>query len=419
MASLAEPAAAQANDHRRRWQAGHTVRAAVAGGVVLPCASLMGAPIHASLLVAVLASVVAFVAAAVVWRAGGHGMVAMAVAVPCLVLAGFLMGAQSYPGSGFVVALLLGTALGPVVPRPFPRRWSAIAGVLALACLLVLQRVAFGERGPEAAAGLLTLVAVVGLLLTLDEVADVREGAAFAGAGVSAVVVLYAGFSVFWVGSTAPTVTWFGALRSHGSRSGNEVALTFDDGPNPPYTLTIADILEAHGVRGTFFEVGKALAQRPDISKELIARGHIVANHSYNHGAFSYLDPRYPELAQTENVFRDEVGVCPTLFRPPHGTHTPFMSHVVTGQGMTLVTWDDSAQDWVETDPARLARNILANVKPGSIILLHDGIDGNIGADRSVVVQALPAILDGLAAKGLKPVTLDQLLGVPATRASC
>jgi peptidoglycan/xylan/chitin deacetylase (PgdA/CDA1 family) len=83
------------------------------------------------------------------------------------------------------------------------------------------------------------------------------------------------------------------------------------------------------------------------------------------------------------------------------------------------VTWDVSAQDWVETDSARLAKNILAKVKPGSIILLHDGIDGNIGADRSVVVDALPAILDGLAAKGLKPVTLDKLLGVPATLVKC
>jgi peptidoglycan/xylan/chitin deacetylase (PgdA/CDA1 family) len=89
------------------------------------------------------------------------------------------------------------------------------------------------------------------------------------------------------------------------------------------------------------------------------------------------------------------------------------MSAKVEDDGMTLVTWDVSAKDWVETDPARLARNILARAEPGSIILLHDGLDGFPGADRSVVVEALPAILDGLKAKGLTPVTLDVLLGKP------
>jgi peptidoglycan/xylan/chitin deacetylase (PgdA/CDA1 family) len=192
------------------------------------------------------------------------------------------------------------------------------------------------------------------------------------------------------------------------------VALTFDDGPNPGYTLEVAQILDAHNAKGTFFEVGKAVEQRPDITTALLDDGHVVGNHSYFHDATSYLDPRYPELARAERVFANQVGFCPSLFRPPHGTHTPFMSQVVTNAGMNLVTWEVSAQDWVETDPQRLAENILAQVQPGSIILLHDGIDGNIGADRSVVLQALPAILDGLAARGLTPVTLDKLLNVPA-----
>jgi peptidoglycan/xylan/chitin deacetylase (PgdA/CDA1 family) len=223
-----------------------------------------------------------------------------------------------------------------------------------------------------------------------------------------------AAFAVFWVGSTAPTVTWFGALTSAGARSSNEVAITFDDGPNPPDTLTIAAILKEHGVQATFMEVGKAVAQRPDVSQALMADGNVLANHSYHHDATSYLDPEYPELWQAERVFGEKLGVCPAFFRPPHGTHTPFMSRVVTGKGMTLVTWDVSAADWVETDPALLAQHILAKVKPGSIILLHDGIDGNIPADRSVVIDALPRILDWLKAKGLQPVTLDRLLGVPA-----
>jgi len=197
------------------------------------------------------------------------------------------------------------------------------------------------------------------------------------------------------------------------------VAITFDDGPDAPYTTEIAAILERYGARATFFEVGKAVRKQPEVTRMLIEHGHVVGNHSYHHDAVSFLDPRYTELDQAEQVFRDQVGTCPALFRPPHGTHTPFMSRIVGNAGMKLVTWDVSARDWVETDPAKLAANVLAKVRPGSIILLHDGIDGNVGADRSVVVQALPAILEGLTARGLKPVTLDKLLNVPAYLQTC
>ena len=86
---------------------------------------------------------------------------------------------------------------------------------------------------------------------------------------------------------------------------------------------------------------------------------------------------------------------------------------------MRTVTWDDEAGDWATTDPHLVATRVLDNVRPGSIILLHDGIDGNPGADRSVVVQALPEIIAGLNDQGLKPVRLDQLLGQAAYESSC
>jgi peptidoglycan/xylan/chitin deacetylase (PgdA/CDA1 family) len=89
------------------------------------------------------------------------------------------------------------------------------------------------------------------------------------------------------------------------------------------------------------------------------------------------------------------------------------MAHVVADHGMTMITWDDSAGDWATNDAQLVANRILKGVKPGSIILLHDGIDGNIGANRTVILKALPIILDGLKARGLHPVTLDKLLGKP------
>jgi peptidoglycan/xylan/chitin deacetylase (PgdA/CDA1 family) len=166
-------------------------------------------------------------------------------------------------------------------------------------------------------------------------------------------------------------------------------------------------------VKATFFTVGKALDKRPDVSRALLADGMLIASHSYHHDAVSWMDPRYRELRTTDDAFMRNLGVLPAFYRPPHGTHTPFMAHALADKGMKMVTWDVSAGDWETNDGALVARRVLEKVRPGSIILLHDGIDGNIGADRSVVLEALPLILDGLEVRGLKPVTLDKLLGVP------
>lgn len=238
--------------------------------------------------------------------------------------------------------------------------------------------------------------------------------------GAAAVVgaVLASGL-LAWVGANDPTVMWFGHVTTHGDRTGNRVAITFDDGPDDPFTLEVARILDQHGVKGTFFEVGKAIDAEPLISRTLLDDGHLLANHSYHHDYWRWLDPRYPELQRTQDAFNRQVGRCPAFFRPPHGQRTPFMLARVSHEGMHAVTWDVSASDWVESDGATVARNILAAVRPGSIILLHDGLDGNVHADRSVLLTALPLILDGLQQRDLHPVRLDELLGQPGYLESC
>ena len=90
------------------------------------------------------------------------------------------------------------------------------------------------------------------------------------------------------------------------------------------------------------------------------------------------------------------------------------MAHVVSNHHMKMVLWNDSAHDWDETNPRTIARRIVERAKPGSIILLHDGLDGHPTVDRSVLVRALPLILDGLRAKHLAVVGLDKLLHTPA-----
>jgi peptidoglycan/xylan/chitin deacetylase (PgdA/CDA1 family) len=216
-----------------------------------------------------------------------------------------------------------------------------------------------------------------------------------------------------WIGANSPRETWLGPIVSHGDRSRPYVALTFDDGPNVSETMRVAHILDAYGAKGTFFTVGKALDARPDISRALLADGHLLGNHSYHHDQWRWLDPRYPELERTQSAFRRQLNMCPTFYRPPHGQHTPFMSHQLSRKHMTMVGWDTSAADYATTNGPAVARRILSRVRRGSIIVLHDGLDGNLTADRSVLSVALPIIMRGLAARGLQAVTLTQLLRVP------
>ena len=288
-------------------------------------------------------------------------------------------------------------------------------------------------RGGEAVGGAVLGIAVLAALVAVDGVhgtawAGLIDGVAVAAVGVvgaggarrpaSASVrvvatvgaVLVAGVT-FWVGANSPTVTWFGKQVAHGPRDVREVAITFDDGPDDPYTLRIARILDQHDAKGTFFMVGKALDRRPDIARALRDDGHLLGNHSYHHDSWRWLDPRYPELERTQQAFRRQLGVCPTFFRAPHGQHTPFLAHVVGDHGMTMVGWEVSAGDWKTKDARLVAQRVLDDVEPGSVILLHDGLDGSVTADRSVLVRAVPLILDGLERRHLKPVRLDAMLG--------
>jgi peptidoglycan/xylan/chitin deacetylase (PgdA/CDA1 family) len=222
-----------------------------------------------------------------------------------------------------------------------------------------------------------------------------------------------------WIGANSPRVSWFGSLISHGSRDSRQVALTFDDGPNATATLAVRDILDAHGVKGSFFLVGQALDTRPDLARALLSDGHLLANHSYRHDSIHWLDPRYGELGSTQRAFARNLGLCPAYFRPPHGQHTPLMAAVVRHHSMAMVGWDVSVGDWSARSAERVADNVLRKARPGSIIVLHDGLDGRVNADRGVLVRAMPLILDGLARQGLHPVRLDELLGRPGYLPAC
>ncbi len=406
-------APAEAPDRRFGADFAPWLAAAGAGIVAAPAVAIAGAPVHASVVQFVVATAIAIAAAfAARWLVRGTFA---PVAVAAGAVATWLLAQASYPVAAWVVAPATGVAAGLCWPKDARQRLAPFVSALTVAVVLLVLRAWIDRDAAMAFGAIAVTVAALASMCAPSFVWPSLPRAVLA----SVAACLLCGITAAYVGATTPGVTWFGGLVHHGPRDGNQVAITFDDGPDPPYTLQIRDILDRYAVKATFFEVGKAVDARPDVSKALLDDGQLLGNHSYHHDAWRWLDPRYPELQATQDVFSRQLGVCPAFYRPPHGSHTPFMARVVDDHGMTMVTWDDSAGDWATTDGALVAKRILDKVKPGSIILLHDGIDGNIGADRSVILDALPLIIEGLRVRGLQPVRLDELLGRPGYLESC
>jgi peptidoglycan/xylan/chitin deacetylase (PgdA/CDA1 family) len=314
----------------------------------------------------------------------------------------------------WILAALLGMGVGVSWAGSV---WDAVVAACAALTVVALVTVALCWGATVAwAVGASTGAALLGVAVAARRVAPATERTRWPVPVAGALAVLLVGS---WIGANSPTAGWFGATVAHGPRNRPEVALTFDDGPNATATLAIASILDAHGAKGTFFSVGKAVIARPDITRQLVSDGQLIGNHSYHHDEWRWLDPRYPELARAQQAIHRGTGVCPAFYRPPHGQHTPFLAWAVHRAGATMVGWDVSAGDWATHDPRVIARRVLAKVRPGSIIDLHDGLDGKVDVDRTVLVRALPLILAGLDAKHLQPVRLDQLLGRPGYTDRC
>jgi len=224
--------------------------------------------------------------------------------------------------------------------------------------------------------------------------------------------------ALYW--AMAPSSQVYGTIITHGPRDDKVVALTFDDGPNDPWTLRIADVLDGYGVKGTFFVVGRNAAAHPEIVRSLVERGHLVGNHSYHHRKRDAIfDVTYGELTDAERSIASAGGVCPAFFRSPNGFHTPWQLHAVSTHRMQAIGWDVNPNDWKRHDSAALERSVVRSVRPGSIILLHDGEDTRDVTDRSVTVAALPGIIRDLQSNGYRFVRLDELLHLPPYLPTC
>lgn len=225
-------------------------------------------------------------------------------------------------------------------------------------------------------------------------------------------------------GYFVPASPVFGKVYYKGSSLDKVVALTFDDGPNEPYTSQILDILASKNVKATFFIVGANAELYPDTTRRILAEGNVIGNHSFSHKANHALtDYGTRDLREAEQVIFNVTGVYPHLYRPPHGKKSPWELHNVKNTAMIEVTWSLTANDqhilayFGKLTPETFTREIVKDTKPGEIMLLHDGYGtehNDAKSDKSLTVKALPLIIDQLQAKGYRFVTVPELLDTPA-----
>lgn len=191
------------------------------------------------------------------------------------------------------------------------------------------------------------------------------------------------------------------------------VALTFDDGPDPRFTPEILRVLSEKKVKAAFFSVGSRVIENPDLTKRIHDAGHIIGNHSESHGMwinFSLHKRLRREIQDTNAAIRQAIGQLPRLYRAPHGFKNPALGDVLATEEMLAVGWQVRGFDAVSGNAAKIAQRVVNGASPGGVILLHDGAGLQGTDDRSATVEALPVIIDGLRARGLEILRLDELL---------
>lgn len=194
------------------------------------------------------------------------------------------------------------------------------------------------------------------------------------------------------------------------------IALTFDDGPNEPYTSQIANFLHEEEIRATFFQVGVCVERFPSVSQEMVRQGHVIGNHSTSHRIRRCVTPgaQRAETAAAQQVICAAIGRQPALYRPPWLLRTPSLMRLLGELGVQPVSGEFChALEVFQPSPARIARRALAKSRPGAILIFHDGFDGR-GGDRHNTVEAVKIVVDSLRRRGFRFVTVDELLDTAA-----
>ncbi len=223
----------------------------------------------------------------------------------------------------------------------------------------------------------------------------------------AAVTIVF--FAILAIGSSLIQLNLH--LKSHSNPKTfpeNSVALTFDDGPSEN-TSKILEILKKHSAKATFFCIGKNVLQFPEITKQIIADGHILGNHSYSHsnifGFFRKIGA-IEELKRTDDIIYKVVGKKVRYFRPPFGVTNPSIAAAIKETKHEVIGWNIRSMDGVISNEKKILDNILKKLRPGAIILLHD--------TKPHTNNVLEQLLLIVAQRKLKCATIEQMLEIPA-----
>jgi peptidoglycan/xylan/chitin deacetylase (PgdA/CDA1 family) len=219
-----------------------------------------------------------------------------------------------------------------------------------------------------------------------------------AGVGAAGTLALAAGgcaYAALWPGSRI-----FGEALTAPSRPG-ELALTFDDGPNPAWTPRLLEVLASHDVQATFFLVGRYAQAEPGLVRRIVAAGHLIGNHSWSHPnlALASASRVREELARTSETLEEIAGAPVRFFRPPFGARRPVVFREAASLGMTPVLWNAMTSDWSEPSADKIAERLTRRIdrlqqrRQSANIVLHDGSHLSLGANRGPSVAAAGAVL--------------------------
>jgi peptidoglycan/xylan/chitin deacetylase (PgdA/CDA1 family) len=234
-------------------------------------------------------------------------------------------------------------------------------------------------------------------------------------AGATAALLVLAGYHAMAPRSQVYGRTFVGN-RDGNQSSKREIALTFDDGPNDPYTFRLLELLAERGIRATFFMIGSYVDRRPDIARAVADAGHAVGNHTYTHPnlIFQSQSQLRDEISRCDRALRDAIGERRTkLFRPPFGGRRPATLRTVRAMGFTPVMWNVTGFDWNAKSRDEIERHVTKEVRGGDVVLLHDGGHLRFGTDRSFTVQATERLIGRYLAEGYRFVTIPEMMGEP------
>lgn len=188
---------------------------------------------------------------------------------------------------------------------------------------------------------------------------------------------------------------------------GPYIAMTFDDGPHARQTPALLDILKKRGIRATFFVVGRNAAAHPGILRRMVAEGHEIGNHSWDHARLDLLsvEEASRQIQHTNVAIETAIGDLPALVRPPYGATDPGLNRwLAEAFGLKVILWSVDSRDWKHRNGSSIQHSIMSATKPGAIILAHDV--------HATTVAAMPRVLDELRAAGYQFVTVSELIAL-------